>query len=136
MRTPENLSDQAKRIVKDAQERNVGVRELISVYECWRSAEHPIASTPSAPGDLNELLASVRQRLGLTRETSDKFEALGDAIDMLVGSAGEDVKKRWHEAKVMVLESADRDKKMIALRHLDPADYDDEIGRASCRERV
>jgi hypothetical protein len=136
MRTPENLSDQAKRILKDAHERNVGVRELLDVYEGWRSDQHPVASAASAHGVPDGLAASVRQRLGLTHETSDQFEALGAAIDMLIARAEDDLKERWHRAKVQALESGDRDKKRIALRHLDSADYDDELVIAALIESL
>jgi len=126
MRAPENLSDHAKRVIEDARARNVGVSELIDVYEHWRSDEHSIAPTASGHA-APDLFASVRRRLGLTRETSARFEALGDAIAVLIRNADDDVKERWHRAKLLALESGDPGKKMIAFRHLDSDDYDDEL---------
>jgi hypothetical protein len=136
MRALESLSDLAKRIIDDATERSVSVRELIGVYECWRSDDHPTAVSASVPNVPDDLIAIVRERLGLTRETSEEFEALGDAISALVKGAEQDVAQRWHQAKLVALESGDRDKKRIALRHLDSRDYDDELVIAALIESL
>lgn len=64
------------------------------------------------------------------------FEACGDAIRAIIGSADERASSEWHEAKLRALGGHDRDKKLLALRHLDSADFDDDLMYAAVIESL
>jgi hypothetical protein len=123
--TNDLLSGDANRLVDLVRRGETGVRELIASYDAWRSDEHPSSDDPPV-GLAGRMLADVRARFGITSGMASELEACGDALRVLAAEADGDVRSAWHDAKLRAVGGSDRDKKLLAMRHLDESDYEDE----------
>jgi hypothetical protein len=64
------------------------------------------------------------------------IENVGDAIDVALENAPVEVVTEWHDLKVRALSGDDREKKVIAFRHLTAADFLDDVVVASLMESL
>jgi hypothetical protein len=65
-----------------------------------------------------------------------ELEACGDAIRALAAEEDDAVRSTWHDVKLRAIGGTDRDKKLLAMRHLDESDYEDEALLAALLESL
>jgi hypothetical protein len=133
--TNEFLSEDANRLVDLVRQKKIDVRQLIASYDAWRSDEHPSPDEPPA-GLADRMLSDVRAQMGIRSGMAGELEACGDAIRALAAEADDDIRSAWHDAKLRAIGGTDRDKKLLAMRHLDGSDYGDEALLAALIESL
>jgi hypothetical protein len=93
---------------------------LLSIYESWSPLEPaaaPAAGTPEA------MLRQARHRMGIGSDVED-LEVFSEVLDVLSDSHPV-LSRQWHDAKLRALRSADRDKKLVTIGHVDAGDFND-----------
>ncbi|MEA2236959.1 MAG: hypothetical protein QOC81_1683 [Thermoanaerobaculia bacterium] len=122
--TNDLLSGDANRLVDLVRRGETGVRELIASYDAWRSDDNP-PSDEASGGLAGRMLSDVRAQFGIASGMAGELEACGDALRILAAEADGDVRSAWHDTKLRAVGGSDRDKKLLAMRHLDESDYED-----------
>lgn len=117
---PIYLTPRAEEIVESVTANIVDAPLLIEVYGRWRAT--PSTSSPGGHGDL---LDSVKELLGLTSPGAEEIEDLGRALNTLIQDAAHPLWQPWHSIKLAALRGGDRQKKLIALRHVTREDIKD-----------
>ncbi len=134
--TSDFLSEQARRLADYVAETGIDVDELIDAYDRWESAGATAPADSSAATPAGSMLAGIRRRFGLVTGAAAEFEAFGDVIRAQLAGRNDETNARWHEAKLGAVGGNDRDKKLLALRHLDAGDFDDELMVAALVESL
>src|SRR3989337_267486 len=116
------LSEGAKRLASYVAETGIDVDQLMDVYDRWRSGDAPsppdyrrrwrVRCSPTSEG----ALVSPAERPPNSGRTAMPYARW-------CGTPDHQVKSRWHDAKLRAIGGMDRDKKLLALRHLDADDF-------------
>src|SRR5438046_10577649 len=117
------LTDGAQELAGSLREGRQRVAELIEIYDRWPEEQAPPAR---AGGDAatDEMLRSVRRRMGIAEEGVNEIEDIGDALNAVLASPSHPEWAEWHQAKLRAIRSG-RPKKLVALRHFTEADFSD-----------